>query len=106
MTTPSDAISTLALLLERDAPERALARGWVDSVEPNGTVRVHAGDPAAPDADTIVECDRLAVTEGAELQLTGMKALSRSLGILATCIREAPEVSSRRRHKAATHSGH
>jgi len=44
---------------------------------------------------------------GHELQLTGMKALSRSLGILATCVREAPEVSSRRRHKAAAHtSGH
>jgi len=38
--------------------------------------------------------------EGAEIQRTGLKALARSLGILATCVREAPEFASRRRHKA------
>ncbi len=31
---------------------------------------------------------------------TGLRALGRSLGILATCIREAPEFASRRRHRA------
>jgi uncharacterized protein (DUF362 family) len=32
---------------------------------------------------------------------TGLRALGRSLGILATCIREAPEFARRRRHQAA-----
>jgi hypothetical protein len=32
---------------------------------------------------------------------TGWRALGRSLGILATCIKEAPEFGSRRRHRAA-----
>jgi len=38
---------------------------------------------------------------GAEIERTGLKALSRSLGILGTCIVEAPEFGSRRRHQAA-----
>jgi len=37
----------------------------------------------------------------AEIKTTGLGALGRSLGILATCVREAPEFSSRRRHRAA-----
>jgi uncharacterized protein (DUF362 family) len=36
---------------------------------------------------------------GAEIRQTGLRALGRSLGILATCIREAPEFASRRRRK-------
>ena len=40
--------------------------------------------------------------EGARIERTGLKALTRSLGILATCIREAPEIASRRRHKVRT----
>ena len=39
--------------------------------------------------------------EGAEIKRTGVRALVRSLGILATCITQAPEFGSRRRHKAA-----
>jgi hypothetical protein len=35
--------------------------------------------------------------EGAEIKRTGLKALWRSLGILATCIKEAPEFGARRR---------
>jgi uncharacterized protein (DUF362 family) len=38
--------------------------------------------------------------EGAEVRRTGWRALGRSIGILATCIKEAPEFASRRRHKA------
>jgi hypothetical protein len=38
---------------------------------------------------------------GAEIERTGLKALGRSLGILGTCIVEAPEFGSRRRHQAA-----
>jgi hypothetical protein len=38
---------------------------------------------------------------GPGIERTGFKALSRSLGILATCIAEAPEFASRRRHHAA-----
>jgi len=38
--------------------------------------------------------------EGATIQRTGLRALGRSLGILATCIKEAPEFGSRKRHKA------
>jgi uncharacterized protein (DUF362 family) len=40
--------------------------------------------------------------ESAELERTGLKALGKSVGILATCVREAPEFGSRRRHKQAT----
>jgi hypothetical protein len=46
------------------------------------------GFPAIPEA-------------GAEIERTGVKALVRSLGILATCIKEAPEFASRRRHSTA-----
>jgi uncharacterized protein (DUF362 family) len=36
---------------------------------------------------------------GAELQLTGVRALGRSLGILGTCIKEAPEFTMRRQRR-------
>jgi len=39
-------------------------------------------------------------TEGAEIQRTGLRALWTSLGILATCIKEAPEFATRRRRRA------
>jgi len=44
-------------------------------------------------------------TEGAELTRTGMRALVTSLGILGTCIREAPEFSTRRRKVATNRHG-
>jgi hypothetical protein len=37
-------------------------------------------------------------TEPAHIEKTGAKALVESIGILGTCIREAPEFASRRRH--------
>jgi uncharacterized protein (DUF362 family) len=37
----------------------------------------------------------------AAIRRTGWRALGRSLGILATCIKEAPEFASRRRHRVA-----
>jgi uncharacterized protein (DUF362 family) len=40
--------------------------------------------------------------EGARIERTGVKALGRSFGILATCIKEAPEIASRRRHRVKT----
>jgi uncharacterized protein (DUF362 family) len=36
---------------------------------------------------------------GPEIKRTGLRAFGRSLGILATCMREAPEFASRRRHR-------
>ena len=39
--------------------------------------------------------------EGAEIKRTGLRALWRSLGILAMCVKEAPEFASRRRRKQA-----
>ena len=39
--------------------------------------------------------------ESAPMLLTGFRALGRSLGILATCIKEAPEFGRRQRHKDA-----
>ena len=39
--------------------------------------------------------------EPAEVTRTGMRALVTSLGILGTCVREAPEFAERRRHAAA-----
>jgi hypothetical protein len=39
--------------------------------------------------------------QGPALRLTGMRALGRSIGILGTCIREAPEFTMRRVAKAA-----
>jgi len=35
--------------------------------------------------------------EGAEIKRTGFRALWRSFGILATCVKEAPEFDARRR---------
>jgi hypothetical protein len=46
------------------------------------------GYPVIPDA-------------GAELKRTGIRALGKSLGILLTCIKEAPEFGRKRRHQAA-----
>src|SRR5262245_2471717 len=43
--------------------------------------------------------------EGATIRQTGLRALGRSLGILATCIKEAPEFGSRRRHQTAAQAG-
>jgi hypothetical protein len=40
--------------------------------------------------------------EGATIKQTGLRALGRSLGILLTCIKEAPEFGRRRRHKAGS----
>jgi hypothetical protein len=37
---------------------------------------------------------------GAEITRTGVRALARSIGILAMCVRQAPEFASRKRHKA------
>jgi uncharacterized protein (DUF362 family) len=42
--------------------------------------------------------------EGAQIERTGLKALARSLGILATCIKEAPEFGRKKRHAAAAES--
>ena len=39
---------------------------------------------------------------GGEITLTGGRALARSLGILGTCIKEAPEFASRRRRAQQT----
>ena len=39
--------------------------------------------------------------DGAETTRTGMRALGTSVGILATCIKEAPEFGRKRRHQAA-----
>jgi hypothetical protein len=38
--------------------------------------------------------------EGAEIRRTGLRALGTSLGILATCVKEAPEFGTRRRRRA------
>ena len=37
-------------------------------------------------------------TAGAEIEKTGMRAFMESIGILGTCIKEAPEFAGRRRH--------
>jgi uncharacterized protein (DUF362 family) len=39
--------------------------------------------------------------EGGETARTGVRALGKSFGILATCLREAPEFGRKRRHQAA-----
>jgi hypothetical protein len=39
-------------------------------------------------------------TDAAAIEKTGFRALKESFGILGTCVREAPEFSSRRRHAA------
>jgi hypothetical protein len=38
-----------------------------------------------------------------QIEKTGVRALVQSVGILATCIKEAPEFLSKRRREAATH---
>jgi hypothetical protein len=37
-------------------------------------------------------------SDAAEIEKTGLRALKESFGILGTCVREAPEFASRRRH--------
>ncbi len=58
-----------------------LFRNW-ETITPDGR-----GYPAIP-------------AEAAEIQRTGWRALGTSLGILATCVKEAPEFATRRRRKA------
>ena len=41
---------------------------------------------------------------GVELQRTGLRALGKSVGILATCVREAPEFGRKKRHRQAAAS--
>jgi hypothetical protein len=36
-------------------------------------------------------------SEAAEIERTGMRALIRSIGILGTCLREAPEFAAKRK---------
>jgi hypothetical protein len=40
-------------------------------------------------------------TTAAQIEKTGMRAFRESIGILGTCIKEAPEFAGRRRHAAA-----
>ena len=40
-------------------------------------------------------------TDAAEIEKTGSRAFYESIGILGTCIKEAPEFGTRRRKKAA-----
>jgi hypothetical protein len=63
------------------SPWGRLFRHW-ERVQPDAN-----GYPAIPE-------------EGATIKRTGLRALGRSLGILATCIKEAPEFASRKRHQA------
>jgi hypothetical protein len=37
-------------------------------------------------------------SEAADVTRTGLRALVRSIGILGTCVKEAPEFAARRRH--------
>jgi uncharacterized protein (DUF362 family) len=62
------------------SPWGRLFRNWDRSVPDE------QGYPVVPD-------------DGAGIHRTGIRALSRSLAILAMCIREAPEFASKRRHK-------
>jgi hypothetical protein len=57
----------------------------------------HNWESAVPDADGFPALgDR-----PAQLERTGLRAFAESLKILATCVREAPEVAARRRQRAA-----
>jgi hypothetical protein len=44
-------------------------------------------------------------TDGAQIEKLGSKAFIESIGILGTCIREAPEFATRRRHQPAPIAG-
>ena len=62
-----------------DSPWGRLFRNW-DTLTPTADGFPQVGDDAA------------------QIQKTGVRALRESLGILATCVKEAPEFASRRRH--------
>jgi len=64
-----------------DSPWGRLFRNW-ERLTPDAAGYPDVGDTAA------------------ELRLTGARALGRSLGILGTCIREAPEFAAKRAHAA------
>jgi hypothetical protein len=42
---------------------------------------------------------------GATIRRTGLRALARSMGVLATCVKEAPEFGRRKRHRTAVAEG-
>jgi uncharacterized protein (DUF362 family) len=54
-----------------------------------------------PDARGFPSCGTLP----AELERTGLRAFAESLRVLATCLREAPEIAARRRHRALAAGG-
>jgi hypothetical protein len=62
------------------SPWGRLFRGWETAVADE------AGYPCVGD-------------EAADIERTGMRALVRSVGILGTCLKEAPEFAARRAHK-------
>jgi hypothetical protein len=59
----------------------------------------HNWEHAKPDADGYP----VVGTAVGRIEKTGMKALRESIGILGTCIKEAPEFAQRRRAKKAAH---
>jgi hypothetical protein len=75
-----------------------LARGRMQSVldSPWGRLFRH-WEHLTPDAHGYPDIP----VGGAEYRRTGLRALGRSLGILATCVKEAPDFGSRRRRLAA-----
>jgi hypothetical protein len=68
-----------------DSPWGRLFRGWETAVADGEGYAVPEGAPA-------------------EIRRTGVRALLRSVGVLGTCVREAPEFAARRRTVASGHS--
>ena len=56
---------------------------------------------------TVVDGDTVDVRldTGATIRRTGFRALARSMGVLATCVSEAPEFGRRKRHRTAVGDG-
>ena len=87
--------------------ERRLSRQLLVSAQGEGLDARRAGEPVGPALPALGTSDagrpRLSLDSGGRSgdRAHGIRALSRSLGILATCIAEAPEFASRRRHQAA-----
>jgi glycosyltransferase involved in cell wall biosynthesis len=103
---PQDGAGPVGLHRERDLPRQLLVSGQREEDDARGA-RQPVG-PAVPQlGDARARRNGYPDVGGdtAQIEKTGMRALMESVGILGTCIREAPEFLARRRTRQRARSG-
>ena len=95
-----DGARAVGLHRQRDLPRQLLVPGeredapWRACSRARGAGCSATGRPVRPDANGYPDVG----TDAAQIEKMGSKAFMESIGILGTCIKEAPEFASRKRH--------